>query len=515
MNRIHLPLILTGVLLLSAPSQGQFSRVEHTGNDVFTVHRSDSLFLEGQYDEARIALEQELSEGVGNSVNKLFNRGILARITHDGSGLGWFRQAYEMDKVNFRTAWKLGEALTDMARFEEAEAYLREAVNKDKGYYESSVALARNLRLQGKHDEATKALDRTFGRDRTYVPAFIEASLNYRAQGDSQSALDILIQGYRRFPYEQILIELIRLYKDLGNLSEVRNYASEYLHTYPFGPNTDEVLTLLREEFPDVGWERSSSYHHETYENGIPYGSPIKTLPLGQELTYKVKWGLITIGDLRVEILEGEYKGEPCFRARYIANSARGLPFVSISDTFYAYIDRELKHTNRLEMRYHEQGYHALKVYEADYENGYFHARILLGSGRWMVQEHPLPPAVFDATSQLWYAQQLIVAEKSGNCNVELSGGFEKTIINYLGRDEEIELSTGETVPKFKIDGIMHYSGIAGLTGDFQGWYIRDAKVWPVMAKFKIFLGWITIKYDHHGPGTIPPGPQFDVDLLR
>lgn len=188
-------------------------------------------------------------------------------------------------------------------------------------------------------------------------------------------------------------------------------------------------------------------------------------MPENRSLYYAVKWGPITIGDLRVDVLKGRYKGEPCWRARYIAHSSPGLPFVSISDTFYAYLDEELHNTIRLEMRYHEQGYHAMKIYEANYDQGYFHARIVLGTGRWMVQMHPLPSDVFDSTSQLWFAQQLVIAKLSGTCNVELSGGFEKTIINYVGRDRDVDLSDGRTVPLYKIDGIMRYSGIAGLTG--------------------------------------------------
>lgn len=501
--------------LFGSPAAAQFARVESTGNKSFLLYRSDSLFVQGKYEEALTAVEEEIEQGIGDRSAKLYNRGLLSQLLGKGSGLGWFRQAYEADPNSFRAAWKLGEALTEAGQLTEGEVYLNEAVGKDKGYYESSVALGRNLRLQGRYKEAERAFDRTFGRDRTYVPAYIEAAKNQFDAGNTETALQILNTGYNKFPYEQILIELVRLHDQLGDSADVARFGSEYLSSYPKGPNLEEVLTSLRRTTPGQKWTAPTGYVSSLYEGGKPYASPELVMPTNRSLYYYVKWGPIVIGDLRVAALEGEYKGKPCWRARYIARSAPGLLFVSISDTFYAYLDRELRNTMYLEMRYHEQGYHAMKVYEADYEGGYYHARMLLGTGRWMIQMHPLPADVFDSTSQLWYAQQLVIAQRSGTCNVELSGGYERTIINYLGPDGDIDLSDGRTVPQYKIDGIMHYSGIAGLTGDFRGWYVRETAVWPAMAKFKIFLGWVTIKYKEHGPTEIPLGPHFDLDLLH
>jgi len=503
-RRTPLPLLTILLALWAAPSAAQFTRVETTGENLVTLATADSLFLNGEFDEAASVLET-LAENVdGERAKFLYNRGILEDAISPGGGLPWYKEAYQLDSTNFIIAWSLGDAMTEAGQWGEAEKYLRYAVDQDKGYYESSVSLARNLRKQGRLDEALHAIEKAFGRDRTFVDAYTEYANIYLAKGDFQAALDMLERGYKRFPYEQILIKLVRLNADAGISSEVILYGSDYLYYYPFGPNTAEVLAALRVADTGKKWSPQDGYSFTTSHITKP---PEESLALGTNLHYDVKWGLFKVGSLDIDIVDGEYDGEPCWYARYIALSARGLPFISIADTFYAYIDHDLRYTKRLEMYYHEMGYNSVKIYESDYETGNFEARIIKGNGLWELQRHPLPPNVFDASSQLWHAQQLVIAGLGGTCAVELSGGFERTIINNHGIDGEMRVD-GRKYDLVMLDGIMRYAGIAGMTGDYQGWYLSREPYWPVIAKFKIFLGWVTIKYNSNNPSTLVSGQR-------
>lgn len=512
---LHRRLLLILIAVLAAlPAWAQFSRVESTGDGPMILTVADTLFLNGEYEAARDTLDKWLATPAGQTATNYYNRGVLARYIGKGTGLGWFRKAYDLSTEPFRASWALGQALTEAGSLVEGETYLRDAVSLDKGYYESSVALGHNLRLQKRYDEALAAMRKTFGRDRTYVNAYTEVAKTYLEMSDTSSALRIMHEGYAKFPYEQILIEMIRTHHASTEADSVVLFGKEYLSLYPKGPNLTEVLDDLRKADPKTQWKSSGKYELAPFgPDGIPE-EPRESLPVNIQLQYDVRYGFIGIGSLNVDLLDGEYKGQRCWRARYVATSAPAIPFVSIADTFYAYIDRQLRYTIRLETHYHEMGYKAVKVYESDYDTGKFEARIVLANNLWMIQMHPLPPDVYDSTSQLWFAQQIVVAGKSGNCRVELSGGFETTIIHNRGRDGTVEID-GELRPRVKIDGIMRYAGIAGLTGDYQGWYSLSPAVWPVMAKFKIFLGWITIAYDDHVPTSLPKGPTFRSTLIQ
>jgi len=480
-------------------SYAQFSRVITTGDVMLDPSHADSLFLKGDYQAATVFLDSVFEDHGTVTSAQLFNRGMLARINGESSGLEWFEKAYNAEGKYYMAALWYGVALNDEGRAPEAEKYLREAVSIDKGYYESSVELGRSLRLQGLNREAIAATKKAFGRDRTYVPAYIEMYKNYIALREDDKALEILLKGYDRFPYEVLITELIDYYDAHGKQSEILPLAEEYILKYPMGPNKEKMVSHLKRLNPNGDYDFSDEYHQLAYPSGKAFADPELVMPVGKKLRYNVRWGLIKVGTLDVDVTTGEYEGKPTFYIRYIAESSPGLPFISIQDTFYSHVDRELRHTRSFAMSYNEHGYRAIKNYDSNYDKGELEVRVWLGTGYWHIVKHPLPPNAFDATSQLWLAQQYVLEGVGGKATVELSGGFEKTLINNLGPDKQLKYG-GEVYDTIKLDGIMHYSGIAGLTGDFKGWYTNDGRGIPLRAKFKIFLGYVTIDYRYTEP---------------
>ncbi|MCB2199886.1 hypothetical protein KQI63_10795 [bacterium] len=492
------------ISLLATEANAQITRVQSTGKHATTPSYVDTLFLQAKPAEALEALSLMMGPADTVTAAQLYNRGLAERINDEGSGLQWFRKAYEADPEVFLVPWSLGTALTDEGLLIEGEGYLREAVKLDKGYFESSVDLGRNLRLQGRHAEAVEALEKAFGRDRCYAPAYTELATTYLSMDKPQQALEILLEGYDRFPYAEILVPLAELYETLDDTANATRITREYLSLYPKGGDRGQMLERLQRFDPQVTDSWPIEYVASHLDNGTPYVDPEVVMPAGLRLDYKVRWGIITIGHLQIDVIEGEYRGESVWEARYIASSLPGIPFVTIADTFYAWIDRDLDHVPLLEMRYDELGYKATKTYLSDYDSGQFREYSRLGNGYWEVASHPLPPHVFDASSQLWIAQQFVMAGLSGKATVELSGGFEKTIINNHGEGPTYKVD-GVRTPTIYLDGIMHYSGIAGMTGEFQGLYSHDDRAWPLQAKFKIFLGWVTIDYESYEPSRMTP----------
>jgi len=496
--------LLSG-FLWTTPGYSQLSRVRSTGDGHYLPDRADSLFLQGRIEEAfqeyaRLKLPDSLL-----SPSAMHNRGLLERLTGRGSGLVWFRKAYDLNPSGYHVPYALGTALTDEGLLIEGERYLNIAVKLDHEYYESSVELGRNLRLQQRYEEALRAIRKAFGRDRTYVPAYIEQARTLIAMRRNEEAREVLLAGYRKFPYAIILLELTELEIDLGHVDEALKYAREFLTQYPKHEERDRMLSLVQQWQPDALASFPDQYVSTHLDYGKPWFPPERVLPAGLQLNYNVRWGILPIGRLQIDVIEGEFQGEPAWEARYIASSLPGLPFITIADTFYAWIDRDLRHVPLLEMRYNEMGYEAIKTYRSDYETGWFHEYSRLGNGYWEHTSHPLPPHVFDASSQLWVAQQFVLMRRGGNAIVELSGGFEKTVINYRGAGPLTRVD-GERVETIALDGIMRYAGIAGMTGDFQGLYTADERAWPILAKFKIFLGWVTIEYQSQRPSELTPG---------
>ncbi|HEB84701.1 MAG TPA: DUF3108 domain-containing protein, partial [Bacteroidetes bacterium] len=479
----------------------RFQRITKSFTDPVQMTRADSLFLDGDFSAAANALESLLAADPTDPV-LLHNRGLLEMLLGEGSGLSRFQHAYALAPDAGFLSWRLGCALTEEGLLTEGEQYLARAA-KRADLYEAAVDLGRNLRLQGRFEEAVKATRRAFGQDRTYVRAYVELFRDYIALGDSSAALNTLRRGYVRFPYEELLGELVGFWRGRGEADSLAAYAEEYLRTYPKGPRLDEVLAALAWARPDTLYEAGD------YPDNAPY--PVsrapeddRGMPDGLRIKYNVRWSIFKLGTLTVDVRPGVYRGEPTWRAQYVARS--GLPFVALTDTFRAQLDRRLRHTVRMDMFYHEKGLVSVKTYENDYRTGWSEVRVVFGGNWWLYDAHPLPPSAFDATSQLWFARRLVLQRRSGTAVCEISRGFEKTFINILGPDRKTFRIGEEVVGTIKIDGIMRYAGIAGLTGDYVGWFADDYRGWPLKAKFKIFLGWVTIIFDRVEPTPMPPG---------
>ncbi len=492
------------LILLSTGAFCQFDRISVVSDSEIPLSLADSLYFDRQFDQAILTLDSLIANQEMVTSAEYYNRGLLERICELGNGLDYFRKSFEIDKDTYLTSWAYGLALTDVDSLKKGEELLRIAVDLDKGYYESSVDLAENLRLQGRHKEALKSAKKSFGHDRTYARAYIEMSKIYLAKSEPEKALKILKKGVVKFPYEELLTELIPFYID-NDIDQLVLLCVEYINLYPKGPNIAFVLDILEKHSPQLVDNFSGEYHHFTYPDGEPFADPALVIPVNKNWHYTIRWGLISVGTLDIDVVEGEYKGKDTWYIRYVAKSNPGLPFISINDTMYAHVDHDVRFTRRFDMQFEEKDYSALKVYDSDYETGMYEARNRLGNGYWMFGQHPLPPSAFDASSQMFLAQQMVLARTGGHATVELSGGFERTIINIKEPDGKIVVDGIET-DQILIDGIMPYSGIAGLTGEYRGWYTADQRAIPTKAKFKIFLGWVTIDFKSIGPTTFDPG---------
>jgi tetratricopeptide (TPR) repeat protein len=492
------------LILLSTGAFCQFDRISVVSDSEIPLSKADSLYFDRQFDQAILVLDSIITSHEKVTSAEYYNRGLLDRICDSGNGLDYFRKSFKIDKETYLTSWSYGLALTDVDSLKKGEELLRIAVSLDKGYYESSVDLARNLRLQGRYKEALKSAKKSFGHDRTYARAFIEMSRIYLASSEPVKALEILKTGVSKFPYEELLIELIPFYLD-SDYEQLVSLCEEYISLYPKGPNLSVVIGILEKHKPDALLGFSGEYQHFTYPDGEPFADPAEVVPVNKNWHYTIRWGLISVGTLDIDVVEGEYKGQDTWYIRYVARSNPGLPFISINDTMYAHVDRNVRFTRRFDMQYEEKDYSAHKTYDSDYESGVYEARVRLGNGYWIHKDHPLPPSAFDASSQMFLAQQMVLARTGGHATVELSGGFERTIINIKEPDGKIVVDGIET-HQILIDGIMRYSGIAGLTGEYRGWYTADHRAIPTKAKFKIFLGWVTLDFKSTGPTTFDPG---------
>lgn len=499
-------LLLTAFIPVLSGAQIERNVRGEAGNT--RLNAADSLFLENRIGEADHALDSLVSLQPENAMLH-YNKGLTTRLLDRGSGLRHFRRSFQlsMDPPG-HIHWMYGVALTDEDSLEAGEDHLRQAIRLRKDFYEASVSLGRNLRLQRRSEEAIDAIHRAFGQERNYVLAYTELAAAYRDIGQHRDAFEALRDGYRRFPYEQILVELVRMHDALSDADSVFVYGEEYLRMYPKGPHVHEVVGTLNRKAGHEQYHVPDEYRDIAFAGHVVHPDPAEVLPVGRRLHYKVKYGFITLGTLVIDVLNGEYNGEPTWRVQYTVRSNPTLPFVDIHDVFRVHLSHDISRTVHYEAIYDEEDYNAVTVYDSDQDTGWFYDRTVEGDGSWYYIEHPLPPNAYDSSSMMWYAQKLVIWGSDGVATNEISSGFERTIIDVNGSGGRQAFGE-EEYNTIYVDGIMRYAGVAGLTGDYEGWFMADAPYWPLRAKFKIFLGSISIVYNYQEPTPLPEGPDW------
>ncbi|MFC2170576.1 DUF3108 domain-containing protein [Calditrichota bacterium] len=328
---------------------------------------------------------------------------------------------------------------------------------------------------------------------RNYPFAYIGLGRTWVQAGRKDLQRSILLEGCERFPYEELLIETIRCLDKDDDQKLLVQYLSKYLQYYPKGPNAAEVSEMIQEILPGSAFPFDTNYRDIVLPKRNDPESEIRGLPVGKKLTFLARWGFIKLGLLEIELGEGVWRNTPSWRIQYIIRTYPGLPFISVTDTLISHISKDIRHSLTLYLRYYENDFSMAEQYHFDYSTGYFTSCSVTKEGYWEYNIHPLPPNVFDALSQTWIAQQFVLERQSGMIHSGISKGYEFTEIEFMGEDKPLELvdQTWETV---KIDGRLRYAGVVGMTGEYSGWFSADERGLPLMAKFKIFLGSVTVE---------------------
>ncbi len=234
--------------------------------------------------------------------------------------------------------------------------------------------------------------------------------------------------------------------------------------------------------------------------NSVPFEKP-DVLRGGEALTYKVKWTFVRVGTLRL-VNEGlvKRKGKEYFKLKIYIDSADGIPFVTIHDTYESYVD-----SNAVPVAFYaveDKGDHKLETdYIFDYENKVVKIQVRKNYPDRIIitqnQNVPLDQTYRDVLSLLYYARQM-----SGTTGSNMTiptfvlDGRDSCYFHQMGKLDEIKYN-GKLEPSYYLEGKIKFIGIAGIKDDFEGWFSVDRQRVPLVAKMKAFFGSITIELEN------------------
>lgn len=218
---------------------------------------------------------------------------------------------------------------------------------------------------------------------------------------------------------------------------------------------------------------------------------------VGEELTYSVKYTFIKLGELKFKVLDKKtINGETIYRTMVYINSDESLPFVDLHEVYESYYNIK-NYSNLFKATHRTKEYFRFTEHRFDYQ-----------SKKIFVKRGTLKPYVVetdstcdlnhnfnDGLSLFYYARIKSGYKHSETVHCFINEQKEKTYINYFDKEESIKIDAlNYEIATTKLNGRADFTGVFGLTGNFEGWFTKDKAKVPVYAKLSVILGNITVE---------------------
>ena len=220
---------------------------------------------------------------------------------------------------------------------------------------------------------------------------------------------------------------------------------------------------------------------------------------VGEEFTYLVKYAFINLGEINTKIYAKEtMEGKTIYKSLVQINSYEGLPFVNIHQDYESWFDSTLYPVYFQALLYYDKDTNYVKYFfEEDNK-----VHVLKGK---LGKREPYRDTIItlhkkyeDGLSLLYFARYYFNKHQTIRIPCYVNEDTTSTIINYYIDKEEVEIeSVDYDVDCLMLDGRTNFTGIFGLTGEFEGWFSDDVYRIPVKASLQVLIGNVKVELIH------------------
>jgi hypothetical protein len=229
---------------------------------------------------------------------------------------------------------------------------------------------------------------------------------------------------------------------------------------------------------------------------------------VGEDLVYNVSYGFIDLGQIRIKTVSRlETDGRPCYFSQAFINSYKNIPFVDLHAVFESVIDME-SYSRRFMGKVKQDGAWDFNRYRFDYPAN----RVFIESGNRDTvvakrETTEVRTPYQDGLSLFFHARHHLFDGKARSVPTMVQEKKVSTVINFGPVRTSVEVDAIDyPVDVAEFEGTMEFTGIFGLTGDFEGWFSNDDARVPIKAKMKVIIGSVTVELmEWKRPGWTPP----------
>ncbi|MBN2091592.1 DUF3108 domain-containing protein [candidate division KSB1 bacterium] len=220
---------------------------------------------------------------------------------------------------------------------------------------------------------------------------------------------------------------------------------------------------------------------------------------LGEELTYKVKYGFLRLGTLTMQVADSMQMDEQkVYKTLLYIDSNPMIFFVNMHSVYESYIDENFYPHLFLADEKIDGKYYKTR-YRFDYPNKIIDVKMtdLEDTSKIIIKQMPMEEKVQDGMSLIFYARGNVHLAKEETLTAFYEAKKGKILIRFKGKGESLRIDAFESSQKsYAVDGQAHIKAIAGFGGKYEGWFATDAQAPPLKAKLKVFIGYVTVELE-------------------
>ncbi|WP_457566453.1 DUF3108 domain-containing protein [Caldithrix abyssi] len=221
---------------------------------------------------------------------------------------------------------------------------------------------------------------------------------------------------------------------------------------------------------------------------------------VGERLTWKVSWSFIRLGTLQMIVEDTvRIKNQKLYRIKLLMDSNPVLIFVNIHNKYECLIDSLFRPVIYL-VNENESGNKNILLYQFDYDKRQALMQVLDVNDSTHVLDEKiinLEHNLYDGISLTFFARGNASPNKTFELYTFINDRTGPLDMRFGSEVEEVKIrSVGKELPTIRVEGTFHIKGIAGVTGDYKGWFTRDERRVPLKALLKVFVGNVVVELE-------------------
>ena len=219
----------------------------------------------------------------------------------------------------------------------------------------------------------------------------------------------------------------------------------------------------------------------------------------GEELIYKVKWGFLRLGTLKIQVLDPlQIDDQKIFHIRLYLDSNPVLFFVNMHNVYDTFIDEHLQpHMHLSQEKIDNVDYRS--IHRINYDESTVHVQLinLQDPTQNLTDTVKFSQPPYDGISMTFYARATTENVRRDTLLSYFGNKQGNVLINFRGKQQSpLNRWAKDHDHLYFVDGNIMLVGIAGLTGPFMGWFSTNPQRIPIKAQLKVFLGNVHVELE-------------------